>query len=50
VSDTTAAAISAAEAMRSFFMESSSIVPLIALEAMLIDDRPVFFDLAQFDL
>jgi len=28
-------------------MESSSIVPLIVLETMLTDDRPVFFDLAQ---
>jgi hypothetical protein len=33
--------------MRSFFMESSSIVPLIVLKAMLTDDRLVLFDLAQ---
>jgi len=33
---------SAAVAIRSFFMESSSIVPLIVLEATLTDDRPVY--------
>jgi hypothetical protein len=44
------AAKSNAVPMRTFFMESSSIAPLIILETMLTDDRPVFFDLAQIDL